>query len=147
MKIRSLLLVLLATLLVLLYTVLAGCGVETPGEEAAPIEEPQEELTEPETCRSEGDYVWTDTGELEDWSIRITIPKQLGCLKVDASKANLSLDEMLELKELNTSDYTPTREVINFCVAEVEGECAYREFDLPLLIEVKDYESTDEILL
>jgi hypothetical protein len=49
--------------------------------------------------------------------------------------------------ELDTSEHTPTRAVINFCVAEVEGECAYREFDLPLLIEVKDYESEDEILL
>lgn len=143
MKYRRCVLTIVIAILVIFLAFLAACASET-SYSIAMDEEPTVALGLSVTCKSKDDYVWTDTGEDEDWSVRITIPKQLDCVVVDDSKANLSLDEM---NALDTSVHTPKNAVINFCVASIGEECTEKTFNPRMLIEIKFDSATNDILL
>jgi hypothetical protein len=100
-------------------------------EEAAPDEGEEIIATElmeikpeaskaPDICVSTADYIWTDTGDPLNWMIKITIPRQKGCIRVDDSKGNLTPAEM---SALDTSGHKPVKALINFCVAPIVGDC------------------------
>jgi len=138
--------------------------IEEPNEEVVPTEYTQEAepdegeeivLTEvleiepiasnvPEICVSTADNIWTDSGDPINWMIKITIPKQEGCVRIDDSKDNLTPAEM---SALDTSEHEPVKALINFCVAPIVGECTERTFHPPMKIEVKHDPDSGYILL
>ena len=66
--------------------------------------------------------------------IKITIPRQKGCVRIDDSKENLTPAEM---SALDSSEHKPVKALINFCVTPIVGECTKGTFHPPMKIEVK----------